>query len=187
MPRSARHPLDPGFYHVTARGIRAEPIFVDELDRLGFLQLLADAQDAEHLVCRAYCLMTTHYHLLIETRSGDVAPRMCRLNGLHALHFNRAHGYEGHLFRSRYDAKCIGDEWHLYETVRYLAINPVRAGLCNRAEEWRWSSFAAALGAVPCPPFFDATWTLRLFSEDEAAARDQLRRFVTYEPDYVRF
>jgi putative transposase len=187
VPRDPRLPLEPGFYHLTARGIRSEPIFLDDLDRLGILRLLRDAQDDMHFKLCAFCLMGTHYHALIETRSGDISHRMKRVNGLHALRFNKAHGYRGHLFDDRFRARAIRDEWHLYECVRYLALNPVKADLCDRPEQWRWGSFAIAVGTAPAPPFFDASWTLRLFSEDDEAARRQLASFVAYEPDYVRF
>ena len=63
----------------------------------------------------------------------------------------------------------------------------IRAGLCRRPEDWPWGSFAGAMGTAAAPPFFDASWTLRLFSEDDEDARRQLARFVAYEPDYVRF
>ncbi|HEY2936442.1 MAG TPA: transposase [Gaiellaceae bacterium] len=187
MPRSPRQPLAPGYYHLTTHGIRDEPIFLDDLDRIGLLRLFGDAEDDEHFRLRAYALMTTHYHALVQTRSGQISSRMKRLNGLHALRFNRAHGYRGHVFGGRFSATEIKDEWHLYETVRYIAMNPVRAGLCCRPEDWPWGSFAVATGTAPAPPFFDATWKLRLFSKDDEDARRQLARFVAYEPDYVRF
>src|SRR5262249_34664997 len=107
MPRVPRQTLPPGLYHVTAHGIRSEPIFLDDLDRANLLHLLADADSERHFICRAFCLMTTHYHLLVETTSGDLSTRMKRVNGLHALRFNRAHGYSGHLFGRRFRATEI--------------------------------------------------------------------------------
>ena len=187
MPRPPRHPLEPGYYHITAHGIRSEPIFLDDLDRMGFLRLFGDAEDDVHFRLRAYALLTTHYHAIVQSQTGDISARMKRLNGLHALRFNRTHGYRGHLLEGRFQLTFIRDEWHLYEAVRYVAMNPVRAGLCRRPEDWPWGSFAGAMGTAAAPPFFDASWTLRLFSEDDEDARRQLARFVAYEPDYVRF
>jgi len=185
MPRRPRHPLEPGLYHITVKGIRDEPIFLDDFDRFGLIRLLGDVHDQENFLLRGFFLMTTHYHLTIETHTGELSRPMKHVNHVHALRFNRAHGYGGHLLRDRYSAKPIRDEWHLYEVVRYLARNPVKAGLCKRPEDWRWGSFAIALGLAPCPPFFDATWTLRLFSEDDEEAKRQLVGFVNYEPEYA--
>jgi putative transposase len=186
MPRAPRRPLDPGLYHLTCVGVRKEPIFVNDFDRHGLLRLLHEESDAAHFVVRAFCLMTTHYRALVETRSGEISTRMKRINHVHAIRFNQAHGFRGHLFRDRFRSIPVVDDWHLFECLRYIALNPVRAGLCDKPEEWRWGSFAVVMGRAPCPPFFDPTWTLRLFSEDDEEARKQFARFVAYDPEYVQ-
>jgi REP element-mobilizing transposase RayT len=185
MPRGPRGPLEPSLYHLTALGIRDEPIFLDDFDRFGLLRLLGEATDPDHFIVRAFCLMTTHYHAVVETHSGEISAQMRRINHLHAIRFNKAHGFGGHLFRDRFSATPIRDDWHQFESLRYLALNPVRAGICERPEDWPWGSFAIVLGRAPCPPFFDPAWTLRLFSSDDAEARRQFAGFVAYDPEYI--
>jgi putative transposase len=185
MPRTPRRPLDPGLYHITAVGVRDEPIFLDEFDRFGLYRLLHEESDPDHFVVRAFCEMTTHYHALVETPSGDISARMRRINHVHAIRFNQAHGYRGHLFRDRFSSKPVADEWYLFECLRYIALNPVRAGLCDKPEEWRWGSYATVMGTAPRPPFFDPSWTLRLFSDNDEEARRQFGGFVAYCPEYV--
>ena len=126
--------------------------------------------------------MTTHYHLLVRAPDGDLARGMQRLNGNYAAGFNRRHGEEGHVFFRRYHALLVERESHLLELCRYLALNPVRAGLCDRPEQWRWSSYAAMMGKTPRPPFLTAEWLLALFGSKPERARERLREFVDDAP-----
>ena len=151
MPSPPR-PQSPGAtYHVTTRGNRKQEIFSDDQDRLRFLQLL------EHLVsgldwrCHTYCLMTNHYHLLVETPRGNISEGMHYLNGVYAKWFNWRHEYEGHVFERRFRGGLVEGASHLLELTRYIVLNPVRAGLAGTAGTWRWSSYNATVGAR-CPP-----------------------------------
>ena len=183
MARPPRGPLEPGLYHITARGNRRAPIFVLDRDRVSFLRLLGPIVRAHEWECRAYCLMTNHYHLLVETRTGELSTGMKKLNGAHALRFNKDHGFRGHLFEERFHHETIRDEWHLYNVIRYIARNPVEAGLCEEPADWRWGSLAAVVGRTRPPDFLDITWTLRLFDSDDEEARQRLLRLVVAEPD----
>jgi len=100
-------------------------------------------------------LMTNHYHLTVTTPEPNLGAGMGRLNQLYAQWFNRRHDRVGHLFQERYWCDVLGNEAHLFRTVRYIGQNPVRAGLCSRAEDWRWSSARAAAGIAPVPAFLD--------------------------------
>ena len=180
MPRTARRPLDPGLYHLTARGNRREPLFLTDRDRVVFLQELSRAAAPETFLVRGYCLMSTHYHLLIDASTGELSDPMRDLNGIYAKWFNREHCFRGNLFEGRFHSTRIEGDWHLFELLRYLALNPVRAGLCDMAPSWRWGSFAAVMGQVPRPRFLDTAWTLRLFSSDDADARRQLSDLVSH-------
>jgi hypothetical protein len=126
--------------------------------------------------------MSTHYHLLVETETGELSAAMRDLNGTYAKLFNREHGVRGHLFEDRFYAGLVEGDWHLLELLRYLALNPVRAALCVAPAAWRWGSFAAVMGKAPAPPFLDIGWTLRLFSREDADARRQFSNFVAYAP-----
>lgn len=165
-------------YHVTARGVARLPLFRDDDDRITFLKKLAEVCHRQDWLCHAYCLMSTHYHLLIRTPEPDLARGMQRLNGQYGQGFNRKHGSSGHVFESRYFSVLIERDAHLVELCRYLALNPVRAGACRDPASWRWSSYAAVLGRAPCPSFLAHEWLLSLFGANRGRARARLRAFV---------
>jgi putative transposase len=178
VPRRPRYLLPDGFHHVTARGNRGAAIFSDACDRREFLALLEECLDRSGSRCHAYCLMTTHYHLLLEGTVASLSFGLHRLNGIHAQRFNRRHGLKGHLFEDRFYATAIESDGHLLEVCRYLALNPVRAGLCSAPAAWRWSSYASTVGLRAPDAFLDRS-LLRLFSDDPRRAMARFASFVT--------
>jgi putative transposase len=126
-------------FHVTTRGVNNEPIVVDDEDRASFVRLLNDTIRRFGLRCYAWCLMTTHYHLLIKSSREALSLGLGRLNGCYAQGFNKRHGRRGHLFGDRFSAFVVEGDEHFEEAGRYILLNPVRAGLCAAAEEWQWS------------------------------------------------
>jgi REP element-mobilizing transposase RayT len=139
MPRGLRSSLPDGFFHVVSRGVFGAQIYVDEIDRRRFVDLLTENEKARRWSCMAYCLMGTHYHLVVEARRTDLSQGMHQLNARHALAFNRRHRRYGALFAERFSVRLIEHEEYLHEACAYVVLNPVRAGLCDRAEEWPWS------------------------------------------------
>ena len=128
MARPPR-PQAPGMiYHVTTRGNRKEEIFTDTRDRLRFLQLFGQIVTTLEWRCHTYCVMTNHYHLLVQTSDADISRGMHRLNGVYAKWFNWRHGYEGHLFERRFRSPLVEGDAHLLELTRYIALNLVRRG-----------------------------------------------------------
>ena len=178
MARPLRVQVAGGAYHVTCRGVRRQAIFRDDDDRSCFLSLLETVLRGRGWSCLAYCLMTTHYHIVIRTPDADLATGMQQLNGHFAMGFNRKHGERGHLFEERYHSVLVEADAHLIELYRYVALNPVRAGLCSRPETWPWGSYAAALGVVPPSPVLTSDWALMYFGTDPDRACDRLRAFV---------
>ncbi len=89
----------------------------------------------------AYCLMTNHFHLLVETPETNLSSGMQRLKSGYAAYFNERHLLVGHLFQQRFDSRLIESEEHFSESLRYIALNPVRAGLCEHPAQWPWSTF----------------------------------------------
>ena len=177
MARRARPQLPGGIYHVGTRGNRRQAIVLEDRDCELFLFLLG--QVVAHLGWKvhSYCLMTNHYHLLVETPGSDISVGMQLLNGQYAQAFNRRHGYEGHLFERRFFSEVVESDWHLLELCRYIVLNPVRAGLCRHPGEWRWSSYRALLGRVGRPRFLTLT-LLGMFGSDLAKARAAFEEFV---------
>ena len=139
MPRTVRSDLPDGIYHVTARGVNRCAVFVDDVDRIVFLRLLAENMERFAWRCHALCLMGTHYHLLVETIRAHLSAGLHRLNGIYAQRFNRRHERTGHLFGDRFHAWLLRDEDHLIATTAYILDNPVRAGLVDTARDWPWS------------------------------------------------
>src|SRR3954469_13576545 len=150
MARPLRLQVAGGIYHVTARGEAGSRIYADDIDRQYFLRLVARVRSRMTWRCLAYCLMANHYHLVVETERANLARCMQHLNGAYAQWFNRRHDRpHTHLFQGRYHSVLVQRDAHLLELARYLAWNPVAAGLCRRPEDWAWSSHRATLGLEP--------------------------------------
>jgi REP element-mobilizing transposase RayT len=141
MARSARELLPDGIFHVTARAVYEFPLFMDDADRHGFVHLLRRLERTHNVRCCAYCLMVSHYHLLLEGRCVDLRTFMQRLNGRYAQRFNLRHQRHGHVFGDRYAARAIVSERQLEETCDYIAANPAKSGLLDKGKEWPWTWF----------------------------------------------
>jgi len=122
--------------------------------------------------------MTNHYHLLVETPHGDIARGMQYLNARYAEWVNWSRGEKGHVLRARYGTVLLTRQSHLWEVHRYIAMNPVRASLCDRPENWPWSGYAQVLGLEPARSFMDVRGALRDFGEVQGLGRAHLRAFV---------
>lgn len=124
-----------------SRGNRRSVIFRDDADHGVFLTLLLRVLDRFGWHCHAWCLLTTHYHLLVTTPEGNVASGMQYLNSRYAEAFNARYALSGHLFQGRYRHVLVQTDDQLHELYRYVALNPVRAGICDRPDKWPWSSY----------------------------------------------
>jgi putative transposase len=178
MPRPPRIQVAGGFYHVTTRGNRDQVIYQDAGDRTSFDRRVAKNTELYGWRVISWAQMTNHYHLFIQTPEPNLSEGMHRLNSLHAHWFNDVHNVEGHLFERRFRARLIERDSYALVCLRYIALNPVRAGLCERPEEWQWSSFAATIGEAKRPDHLHADWLLRLFADDPLEARRLYRDFV---------
>lgn len=178
MARPLRIEFAGALYHVTSRGDRREAIYEDEADREAFLEVLAEVIERYNWVCHAYCLMTNHYHLLIETADGNLSKGMRQLNGIYTQASNRRHSRAGHMFQGRFKGILVDKDAYLCELSRYVVLNPVRAGIVSGPEGWRWSSYQATMGLSAAPLWLEVDALLRQFAPDRQAAREQYRRFV---------
>ena len=139
MARPLRNFEPGGYYHITARGNNGADIVLDDEDRAAFVRLLARTAVRFGIHVRAWCLMSNHYHLILEAPTGDVSRAVQYLNGVHARRFNRRHDRTGHLFRARFRATVLESERHLEAACAYVLLNPVRAGLVASTDDWRWA------------------------------------------------
>jgi REP element-mobilizing transposase RayT len=178
MARPLRIEYPGAVYHVTARGNARQPIFRDDQDRERFLGTLDHVMARYGWRCHAYCLMTNHYHLLIETPNPTLARGMRQLNGIYTQAFNGRHRRVGHLFQGRYHAVVVEKEAHLLELCRYVVLNPVRVKACRTAGEWRWSSYRATAGLSGAPGFLMIDWVLAQFGQRRGQAQERYRAFV---------
>ena len=153
MTRPLRVSVPDGTYHAVSRGNNKSPLFEDDADCHRFLTLLGRVVERMEWALLAYCLMGNHYHLLVRTPHANLSRGMQQLNSgyAQALHRRRATG--GHVFQGRFHGTLIERDSHLLEVVRYIALNPVRAGFVRFPEDWRWSSHEAIVGAARPPGF----------------------------------
>jgi REP element-mobilizing transposase RayT len=179
MARPLRIEFPGALYHLTSRGDGREDIYRGDGDRRLFLDVLADVCERFNWWGHAYCLMTNHYHLLMETPDGNLAKGMRQLNGVYTQRFNAVHGRCGHVFQGRYKAIIVQKEAYLKELARYIVLNPVRAGMVSRAADWPWSSYRATIGEMACPEWLRRDWLLSAFATTEQAAVASYRGFVS--------
>ena len=178
MARPLRLEYEGAVYHVTSRGNARDEIFLGDVDRAQFLATLGDAIRRHGWICHAYCLMTNHYHLLIETPEVGLSRGMQLLNGVYTQWFNRRHQRVGHLFQGRFKAVLVEKESHLLELARYVVLNPVRAGMVRSVRDWPWSSYRATTGHEEVPACLTVDWILSQFDSERERAIRAYRRFV---------
>jgi len=179
MTRPLRLEFAGALYHITSRGDRREDIYENDKDHQSFLQLLGQVCDRHNWLCHAYCLMSNHYHLLIETPDANLSKGMRHLNGVYTQSFNREHSRVGHVFQGRYKAILVEKQSYLLEVARYIVLNPVRAQMVRSAREWPWSSYRATAGLASCPTCLHTDWILAAFGRRKQQAVDAYKQFVS--------
>ena len=177
MARPIRVEYEGGLYHVTSRGNARQDVFLDSEDYQDFLRLLSTVVERYRWIVHAYCLMTNHYHLLVEIPQANLASGMRQLNGVYAQKFNLRHGRVGHLFQSRYKSFLVEKDSYLLELSRYIVLNPVAAGIVSSPEKWPWSSYRATAGLDKGMEFLHSESIFALFSSLGAKAR---KLYISY-------
>lgn len=139
MPRVPRSFLPDGFFHIWTRGVAGGVAFRDGADRTELLRLLGLSVRRHGWELYAACVLSTHYHLVLDASVKALSDGMHRLNWRYALHYNERYGTFGHVFAERFKSRAILDETRLFDTCSYVLLNPVKARLCQRTDEWPWS------------------------------------------------
>jgi REP-associated tyrosine transposase len=160
------------------RGNRRQPIFLDDLDRRRYLWLLDEACHRYGWRVAGYCLMTNHVHLVVRVGAGTISRGMQWLSGKYGQLFNRRHRVDGHLFQGRFRAEVVEDDAYAIDVVRYVDLNPVRAGVVREPADWRWSGHRALVGLEAALAFHDVDGTLGVFSANRDAAQTQYAKYV---------
>jgi REP element-mobilizing transposase RayT len=177
MSHQARGHIEAGLYHVTTRSAGPIPMFTDDIDRTDFCNRLARCVTKVDWTLRAFCVMTTHYHLLVEVEENGLQPGMQWLNGTYAQQFNRRHARWGHLTGRRYSHTPIESKRQFCRCFRYIALNPVKGDVCERPQDWYWSSYAGLAGYRRGFPFVDDSSIRALFGPGPTGT-ELLRAFV---------
>jgi len=178
MARPLRIEYAGAVYYATTRGNAGGDIYLDDVDRMRFLEVLANTVERFGWICYAYCLMTNHYHLLIETPQPNLSRGMKHLNGVYTQWFNRRHSRSGPLVQGRFKSIVVEKEIYLLELARYIVLSPIRAKMVRSTRDWRWSSFRATAGQVKPPEFLTTSWLLSQFGKGRTAAALTYRDFV---------
>jgi len=181
MARPLRIEYENAVYHVTSRGNARADIYLSDDDRKMFLDVLDHVVDRFNWVCHAYCLMTNHFHLMIETPQANLSRGMRQLNGVYTQRFNRSHSRTGHVFQGRFKSIVVDKDAYLLELSRYIVRNPVAACMVEDVNDWSWSSYQATAGDVPVPNFLSVDWLLFQFDSNPIRARKAYVSFVRKE------
>jgi REP element-mobilizing transposase RayT len=178
MGRTLRIQLPGGLYHVFARGNARAAIFDDDADYATNLGMLTKTIKRFDWLCHSFCLMPNHFHLLLETPEPNLAAGMHVLNLSYARYFNWRYRRVGHLFQGPYKSIAIRDDDHFLEVTRYLALNPVRAGLVTDPADWRWTSFRATAGTEAVPEFLQTDRVRSFFRSQHSSGGVEFAAFV---------
>lgn len=139
VPRVRRTELPDGSFHVWCRGVASDVAFPTGEDRTDFFRLIGRCGRRFHWELYAACVMSTHYHLVLDTDVASLSRGMHQLNWHYARSFNRRYGKFGHVFAGRFLTRVLTDESRIFDTCAYVLLNPVKARLCERVEDWPWS------------------------------------------------
>ena len=148
MARPLRIQYPGALYHITSRGNERKNIYLDDSDTKKFLEILEAYHDRLGILIYCYVLMNNHYHIVIETPKGNLLKVMHGINTGYTGYFNRKYGQVGHLFQGRYKGILIHKESYLLEVCRYVHLNPVRARIVDRPDQYEWSSYGGFINTM---------------------------------------
>ena len=178
MSRPLRIEYPDAWYHVMNRGRRAENIFLDKRDYEAFLELLIESSEIWNVRVSAYCLLPTHYHVLLQTPDSNLSRFMWHLNGVYTQRFNRSHRCDGQLVRGRYKSIYVDADSYLLELVRYVHRNPLQAGLVDKLDAYNWSSHKGYVSDARRWNWLYRDFILSMLTGDKRQRRRLYKQFV---------
>ena len=185
MPRPPRIEVAGGIHHVTAKTPYGRVLFIDDHDRHRYLELLAKEVQRRGWKVLTYCQMTNHVHLLVLTPEPDLGVGMKAMHERFATDVNRRHGQHGHVFGARFANRLVRSDRHLHGCFRYIARNPVEAGICDTPLAWRWSGHGALVGLTEAAGGIDVPTALERFGSNTGAARIAYQQLVAPTTDVL--
>ena len=142
MPRYPRYYLKTSYFHVITQGINKSYIFDKSEDIKYYIKIMYELVEKHSIKIIAYCIMNNHAHILIETESvNELSKYMQRLNTKYGRYYNKKYTRVGYVFRDRYKSEGIYDEIHLYNCIKYIYNNPVKAGICIKPQDYPYSNY----------------------------------------------
>jgi len=181
MSRPLRIQYPDAWYHVMNRGRRGEKIFLTKEDYWSFIDLLKELNEVFSVKVAAYCLMSNHYHLLIQTPDANLSRSMRHLNALYTQRYNKRHSCDGQLFRGRYKSIVVESDSYALELVRYIHRNPLESGLVNNLEKYQWSTHKIYLSDAKKWKWLHKDYILKLFSKSKPESIRLYKQFVLKE------
>lgn len=186
MSRPLRIQYPDAWYHVMNRGRRGDEIFSKDSDYDTFIDLLKEIFEDYNVNISAYCLMSNHYHLLVQTPDANLSRAMRHLNGVYTQRYNKNHHCDGQLFRGRFKAILVDADSYLLELLRYIHRNPIEAGLVESLQKYNFSSHKGYLSKAKKWDWLHKRFPLSLFSKDHAESVRLYKQFVTEKvPDEI--
>lgn len=178
MGRPLRIEYPGALYHITSRGNERKSIFLDDADRFKFFEILKNYHDRYNILIHSFVLMNNHYHFILETPKGNLLKVMHGINGGYTGYFNRKYKRSGHLFQGRYKGILVEKDAYLQQLSKYVHLNPVRAKIVERPEQFRWSSYTAYIGKEKEDKWVEYSWILSNFGKNRDAAKRKYREYV---------
>ncbi len=184
MPRQQRDKSNTGYYHIVIKGNDRKDIFIDDQDKMHFIEILKTKKENNRYGLIAFCIMDNHAHLLLQEREEDIANIMKRINISYVFYFNKKYKKTGHLFQDRYRSEKIEDDSYLLMATRYIHKNPVKAGIVKKAEKYKWSSYKGYIEEdTALAKAIDKELVLGIFSEDKNEAKEEFIKFTNMKEE----
>lgn len=183
MSRPLRIIYPDAWYHVMNRGQSRVQIYREQDDYFAFVELLREASAMWKVRIAAYCLMSNHYHLLVQTPGANLSRFMRHINGLYTQYFNRTYKSDGPLFRGRYKSIVVESDSYLLELVRYIHRNPLQGGLVKHLEDYRWSSHRMYISRGNEVNWLHKDYVLSMLDTDKQKRRQAYINFMKKEEE----
>lgn len=178
MARPLRIEYEGAVYHILSRGNRADYIFSEDKDKEYFIETLQKTVEKYKVNLYAYCVMGNHYHMLMSAPYGELTKIMHYIGSTYGSYMRRSKGWIGHVFAGRYKSLCVEKEGYLLELSRYIHLNPVRAGIVKKPEEYQWCSYKYYIGKIKNPEWLNTGWLLEEYGKTLKTSQRKYKEFV---------